>query len=102
MTFGHLPFFCVFWGATPRPPSAGFAREIEGAWVARAFLDDVLACCFAAYTKAARALDAWMTSEKVDEDFTACDTALLNRFFRDYNATHSRGGTKPRQRSLPG
>jgi hypothetical protein len=34
-----------------------------------------------AYKVAARALDAWMTSAGIDEDFTACDTAVLNRFF---------------------
>jgi site-specific recombinase XerD len=53
-----------------------------------------------AYAKAARALDAWMTTKKLDGDFTACDTAVLNRFFRDYNATHSRGGTNTKQRNL--
>jgi hypothetical protein len=36
-----------------------------------------------AYAKAARALAAWMTAKKIDGDFTACDTAVLNRFFRD-------------------
>jgi integrase/recombinase XerD len=53
-----------------------------------------------AYSKAARALDAWMTEKKVDGDFTACDTAVLNRFFRDYNADHTRGGTNTKQRNL--
>jgi site-specific recombinase XerD len=53
-----------------------------------------------AYAKAARALDAWMTVKKIDGDFTACDTGVLNRFFRDYNATHSRGGTNTKQRNL--
>jgi hypothetical protein len=53
-----------------------------------------------AYAKAARALDAWMTKQKVDGDFTACDTATLNSFFRDYNGTHSRGGTNTKQRNL--
>ncbi len=53
-----------------------------------------------AYGKAARALDAWMTGKKIDGDFTACDTALLNRFFRDYNAAHTRGGTNTKQRNL--
>jgi integrase/recombinase XerD len=33
-------------------------------------------------------------------DFTACDTALLNGFFRDYNAAHTRGGTNTKQRNL--
>jgi hypothetical protein len=53
-----------------------------------------------AYAKAARALDAWMTQKKIDGDFTACDTALLNRFFRDYNGAHTRGGTNTKQRNL--
>jgi hypothetical protein len=53
-----------------------------------------------AYAKAVRALDAWMTSKNIDGDFTACDTAMLNRFFRDYNASHSRGGTNNKQRNL--
>ena len=53
-----------------------------------------------AYAKAARALDAWMTQKKIDGDFTACDTALLNRFFRDYNSAHTRGGVIPPRRSI--
>ena len=53
-----------------------------------------------AYAKAARALDAWMTGKEMDGDFTACDTAMLNGFFRDYNDTHSRGGTNTKQRNL--
>ena len=46
-----------------------------------------------AYAKAGRALSAWMTASKIEGDFTACDTAVLNRFFRDYHAAHTRGGT---------
>ena len=42
-----------------------------------------------ANAKAARALDAWMTRKKIDRGFTACDTAVLNGFFRDYNAARS-------------
>jgi hypothetical protein len=53
-----------------------------------------------AYAKAARALDAWMTEKKINGDFTACDTALLNGFFRDYHAAHTRGGTNTKQRNL--
>ena len=53
-----------------------------------------------AYAKAARALDAWMTGEQIDGDFTACDTGVLNRFFREYNAAHTRGGTNTKQRNL--
>src|SRR5579862_676930 len=53
-----------------------------------------------AYKVAARALDAWMTSDGVDGDFTACDTGVLNRFFRDYHAAHGQGGTNTKQRNL--
>ena len=53
-----------------------------------------------AYAKAARALGAWMTGKKMDGDFTACDTAVLNSFFRDYNAAPSRGGTNTKHRNL--
>jgi len=53
-----------------------------------------------AYKVAARALDAWMTSSQIDGDFTACDTGVLNRFFRDYHAAHGQGGTNTKQRNL--
>jgi site-specific recombinase XerD len=53
-----------------------------------------------AYKVAARALDAWMTSEDIEEDFTGCDTAILNRFFRDYQAAHGQSGTNTKQRNL--
>lgn len=33
------------------------------------------------YAETARVLDRWMTDQKVEGDFTACDTAMLNRFF---------------------
>jgi site-specific recombinase XerD len=49
---------------------------------------------------AARALDAWMTAAGLDEDFTACDTGVLNRFFRDYHSAHGQGGTNTKQRNL--
>jgi hypothetical protein len=62
----------------------------------RAFHEDTIL----AYAKAARALDPWMTDHDVDGDFTACDTALLNRFFRDYHDAHTRGGTNTKQRNL--
>jgi integrase/recombinase XerD len=45
------------------------------------------------YCQAARALHAWMTAEKLDADFTACDTDMLNRFFAAYLKTHTQGGT---------
>jgi hypothetical protein len=46
-----------------------------------------------AYAVAARALDAWMAKEDIEGDFTACDAAVLNRFFRDYHAGHRQNGT---------
>jgi hypothetical protein len=53
-----------------------------------------------AYKVAARALDAWMASQGLEEDFTACDTGVINRFFRDYHAGHGQGGTNTKQRNL--
>jgi integrase/recombinase XerD len=53
-----------------------------------------------AYTETARALDRWMAEEYIDGDFTACDTAVLNRFFGDYRNSHGQGGTNTRQRNL--
>jgi hypothetical protein len=35
-----------------------------------------------AYRDAALALSAWMTATGLETDFTGCDTAALNRFFR--------------------
>jgi hypothetical protein len=54
----------------------------------------------AAYADAARALSDWMSGQHIDEDFTACDAAVLNRFFADYLAGHGQGGTNTRQRNL--
>ena len=48
-----------------------------------------------AYADAAIALDAWMTAEGIDADFTACDTAMLNRFFAAYFRAHGRAGPTP-------
>jgi integrase/recombinase XerD len=53
-----------------------------------------------AYRDAAVALSAWMTSAGLEADFTGCDTAALNRFFRGYLASHSQGGTNTKQRNL--
>jgi hypothetical protein len=47
-----------------------------------------------AYKVAARALDAWMTEEGIQDDFTGCDTRLLNRFFRAYAASHGHVGSQ--------
>ncbi len=52
------------------------------------------------YADAAIALDAWMTAEGVDADFTVCGTKMLNRFFAAYFAGHGRGGTSTKQRNL--
>ena len=37
-----------------------------------------------AYADAAIALDAWMSAEGIEADFTGCDTRALNRFFAAY------------------
>jgi integrase/recombinase XerD len=52
------------------------------------------------YTDAAKSLHRWMVIQKIDEDFTACDTAVLNRFFNDYRKGHTQGGTNTLQRNL--
>ena len=52
------------------------------------------------YVFAGRALDTWMTGEDIDGDFTTVDTAMLNRFFRDYFRQHGQGGTNAQQRNL--
>ena len=49
---------------------------------------------------AARTLDKWMSAGEIDADFTACDTALLNRFFAEYLRAHTQGGTNTLQRNL--
>lgn len=41
----------------------------------RPFQEDTIT----AYRDAARALHRWMTSQGIDDDFAACDTAVLNR-----------------------
>ena len=52
------------------------------------------------YVYAARALDAWMTTEGIDGDFTVADTAMLNRFLRAYFQQHGQGGTHSQQRNM--
>jgi integrase/recombinase XerD len=52
------------------------------------------------YADAARAIDRWMTANDIDGDFTACDTAMLNKFFTDYLRSHTQGGTNTLQRNL--
>ena len=53
-----------------------------------------------AYADAAIALDAWMSAEGIEADFTGCDTGALNRFFAAYHAAHGQGGTNTKQRNL--
>jgi hypothetical protein len=53
-----------------------------------------------AYVGPAKALDDWMTARGIDGDYTAADTALLNRFFREYFREHGQGGTHTLQRNL--
>jgi hypothetical protein len=44
-----------------------------------------------AYTDAAKALQTWMKAKRINDDFTACDTTMLNLFFADYLAGHTQG-----------
>lgn len=53
-----------------------------------------------AYSTAAIALSSWMAEEGIHKDFTGCDTATLNKFFRAYYDSHSQGGTNTKQRNL--
>ena len=53
-----------------------------------------------AYVFPAKALDAWMTANSLDGDFTTVDTAMLNRYFREYHQAHGQGGTHTQQRNL--
>lgn len=52
------------------------------------------------YVEAVRALEQWMTRERLEDDFTALDTATVNNFFRAYYDSHDRGGTNSVQRNL--
>ena len=53
-----------------------------------------------AYVFPAKALDAWMTANALDGDFITVDTALLNRYFREYYQARGQGGTHTQQRNL--
>ena len=48
----------------------------------------------------ARALDRWMTVEGIDGVFTVADSAMLNRFLRDYFRQHGQGGMHSQQRNM--
>ncbi|WP_236570332.1 tyrosine-type recombinase/integrase [Streptomyces mexicanus] len=50
------------------------------------------------YAEAVRTLGQWMSRQRLN-DFRL-DTDTLNKFFRDYYATHDRGGTNSVQRNL--
>lgn len=58
------------------------------------------AASISAYLCPAKTLDGWMSANGLDGGFTVVDTALLNRFFRDYYDTRGQGGTHTMQRNL--
>ena len=41
-----------------------------------------------------------MSAKGIDGDFTVADTAMLNRFLRDYFRQHGQGGTHSQQRNM--
>jgi integrase/recombinase XerD len=53
-----------------------------------------------AYVTPARHLDTWLSKQDIDDDFTVVDTAMLNRYFREYYRDHGQGGTHTHQRNL--
>jgi Bifunctional DNA primase/polymerase, N-terminal len=53
-----------------------------------------------AYSDPVKSLDKWMTAKEMDGDFDAVDTALLNKFFREYYLVRGQGGTHTLQRNL--
>jgi integrase len=52
------------------------------------------------YVGPGKNLDAWMTRNGIDADFTVVDVPTLNRYFRDYYLEHEQGGTHTLQRNL--
>jgi hypothetical protein len=62
----------------------------------RPFQQETISAC----RDAAVALSSWMTSTGLEADFTGCDTAALNRFFRAHLGSHGQGGTNTKQRDL--
>jgi hypothetical protein len=48
----------------------------------------------------AKNLERWLTAQGIEGDFTAADTALLNKYFREYCQEHGQGGTHTCQRNL--
>jgi site-specific recombinase XerD len=53
-----------------------------------------------AYLVPCRNLDKWLTAKGIEGDFTVADTALLNKYFREYYREHGQGGTHTLQRNL--
>ena len=53
-----------------------------------------------AYLIPCRNLDRWLTAKGIEGYFTVADTALLNRYFREYYLEHGQGGTHTLQRNL--
>jgi integrase/recombinase XerD len=53
-----------------------------------------------AYVAPGKNLDTWLRAGGIEGDFTAADTALLNRYFREYYLEHGQGGTHTLQRNL--
>jgi hypothetical protein len=52
------------------------------------------------YLGPAKNLDTWMTTNGIEGDFTEADTAMLNRYFREYYLEYGQGGTHTLQRNL--
>jgi hypothetical protein len=52
------------------------------------------------YVGPGKNLDAWMTGNGIDGDFTVLDVRTLNRYFREYYLEHGQGGTHTLQRNL--
>jgi hypothetical protein len=52
------------------------------------------------YVGPGKNLDAWMTGNGIDGDFTVLDVRTLNKYFRAYYLSHGQGGTHTLQRNL--
>lgn len=64
----------------------------------RPFQEDTIT----AHRDMARALHRWMTEQGIDDDFTACDTAILNRFFESRAACQTGHYPQTRQSGAEG
>lgn len=74
---------------------AEYLRSITNRW-GRPYAEITIST----YVYPAKGLDAWMTTNGITGDFTVVDTAMLNRYFRDYYREHGQGGTNAQQRNL--